>query len=53
MRGDPCPAGGRCTHNHCMGDCIEQAYDREAPRVDAELWRRHMEKINSPKPGEK
>lgn len=46
MRGDPCPRheGARCINDHCCGDCIELAYDREKPRVDAELDRRALRK---------
>lgn len=46
-----CPRypGAHCIHRHCMGDCVELAYEREKPRVDAELRRREHEGINQEK----
>lgn len=41
--GEPCPRhdGATCFHRHlCSDGCVELAYEREAPRVEAELRRR-------------
>ncbi len=41
--GDPCPRseGAACFHRHmCGNECVELAYEREKPSVDAALHRR-------------